>query len=397
MDGSSSAPAAIAYVDHAAETGGAEKSLLDIIERLDRSRFEPFLFCSEAANWLDEARLDGVSVHRVFAPGGLLDRQRDQLGGDILASSRDLFGAAQPVARLWRAFRETRPALVHTNTLKTHLLAGAASQLAARRLIWHLRDILDEGNALKWLVRAARRFRPRIIAISEAVRRSLRGADVDVRVIHNGTGLSSFRPDLNREQTRTSLGLRPSDIGVIIVGRLTPWKGHRELLRAFAAAAKQDPNLRLLVVGEVAFWEDAYETELQRMADDLRVGDRVQWLGFRDDVPDLLAASDIFALPSVDEPFGRAIVEAMGSERPVIATRSGGVPEIVVEGETGMLVTPGSDRELAAALLRLAGSEELRRRMGKAGRERAMRLFDVDRTAARVQELYEEMLAEHGN
>jgi glycosyltransferase involved in cell wall biosynthesis len=126
------------------------------------------------------------------------------------------------------------------------------------------------------------------------------------------------------------------------------------------------------------------------------IADQVQWLGFRDDVPELLAASDIFALPSVDEPFGRAIVEAMASEKPVVATRSGGVPEIVVEDETGLLVPPGDDRELAVALGRLAESEGLRRRMGKAGRERAMRLFDVDRTAARVQELYEEILSDRG-
>jgi glycosyltransferase involved in cell wall biosynthesis len=219
---------------------------------------------------------------------------------------------------------------------------------------------------------------------------------VDIRVIHNGTDLSSFRPNPNRDQTRASLGLAPGDIAVAIVGRLTPWKGHRELLRAFAAAARQHSGLRLLVVGEVAFWEDSYETELKQVAAEVGIADRVQWLGFRDDVPELLAASDIFALPSVDEPFGRAIVEAMASEKPVVATRSGGVPEIVVEDETGLLVPPGDDRELAVALGRLAESEGLRRRMGKAGRERAMRLFDVDRTAARVQELYEEILSDRG-
>ncbi len=396
MDGSPGAAAKIAYVDHAAETGGAEKSLLDIIERLDRSRYEPLLFCSRAADWLDEAQLDGVSVHRLFAPGGLLERKRDELKTGARVGSRDVIAFWRHVWRLYRAMRRERSALVHTNTLKTHLLAGAASRMARRPLVWHLRDILHEGKPLNWLLEAARRFRPTIIAISKAVEQSLCGADVDVRVIYNGTDLSSFRPDLNREQMRTSLGLAPSDIAVVIVGRLTPWKGHRELLRAFASAAKQHPGLRLLVVGEVAFWEDTYETELKQMAGDLQIAGGVQWLGFRDDVPELLGASDIFALPSVDEPFGRAIVEAMAGERPVVGTRSGGVPEIVVEGETGLLVPPGDDRELATALSRLAESEGLRRRMGKAGRERAMRLFDVDQTAARVQELYEEMLSGGG-
>jgi glycosyltransferase involved in cell wall biosynthesis len=396
MTGAEGRPAKIAYVDHAVDTGGAEKSLLDIIERLDRSRFEPALYCSQDASWLDEARLHEVAVHRVFAPGGLLDRKRDDLRGGLLAGRRDLVGALRPVGRLWRELWRERPALVHTNTLKTHLLAGSASHLAGCRLLWHLRDILEEGNALNWLLRAARRFQPKVIAISKAVERSLGEAEVDVVVIYNGTDLSAFRPGVNREATRSSLGLKPADIAVAIVGRLTPWKGHRELLRAVGALAGEQANVKLLVVGEVAFWEDIYEAELRRMAEDLRVADRVRWLGFRKDVPDILAASDIFALPSVDEPFGRAIVEAMACEKPVVATRSGGVPEIVVEGETGLLVSPGDDGELAAALRQLTGSEELRRRMGKAGRERAMRLFDVNRTAAQVQELYAQLLAEAG-
>jgi len=396
MDGSPGPPLKIAYVGQAAETGGAEKSLLDIIARLDRSRFGAALLCSEAADWLDEARLDGVSVRHVFARGGLLERTRGDLNAGAGLGGRDVIGSWRHVWRLYRAIRRERPALVHTNTLKTHLLAGAASRMARRRLVWHLRDILEDGSALQWLLNAARRFRPTVIAISEAVRSSLRGADVDVRLIYNGTDLSSFRPDRNREQTRKSLGLAARDTAIVIVGRLTPWKGHRELLRAFAAVGAMHPHLRLIVVGEVAFWEDGYETELKQLATDLGVADRVQWLGFRDDVPELLAAGDIFALPSVDEPFGRAIVEAMAGERPVVATRSGGVPEIVIEGETGLLVPPGDDRELALALGRLAESEGLRRRMGRAGRERAMRLFDVDRTATQVQELYEEILSDRG-
>ncbi len=384
--------ARIAYVDHASDIGGAEKSMTDVIARLDRSRYEPRLFCATDAKWLEGAALEDVAVERVFAPGGVLDRKRDDLAPGLLGNAQAVSQAVPPVARLYRGLRRYGPDLVHTNTLKTHLLGGAAARLSRCRLLWHLRDILDPGNALGLLLRAARRLQPKVIAISEAVRRSLQGGEVDVVVVYNGTNLAAFRPSARREALRAGLGLQPEHIAIAIVGRLTPWKGHRELLRAFAEVVREAPNARLLVVGEVAFWEDTYEEELRDLAAELGVEGLVQWLGFRSDVPDVLGASDIFALPSIDEPFGRAVVEAMAVELPVIGTRSGGVPEIVVEGETGLLVQPGDPADLARALTRLVRDADVRRSMGKAGRARAADLFDVDRTAARVQAVYEEML-----
>jgi glycosyltransferase involved in cell wall biosynthesis len=384
--------ARIAYVDHATDVGGAEKSMTDIIARLDRSRYEPRVYCATDAKWLEGTGLEEATLERVFAPGGVLERKRDDLAPGLLGNAQAVGQAAAPVARLYRRFRRHQPHLVHTNTLKAHLLGGAAAWLARRRLLWHLRDILDEGNALGMLRRAARRFRPKVIAISEAVRRSLQGGEVDVVVVHNGTNLTAFRPSPRREALRAALGLAPEHVAIAIVGRLTPWKGHRELLRAFAEVAREAPNARLLVVGEVAFWEDSYGPELHELARTLGVGELVSWLGFRRDVPDVLAASDVFALPSIDEPFGRAVVEAMAVELPVIGTRSGGVPEIVVQGETGLLVAPGDAADLAKALLRLVRDADLRRAMGRAGRARATDLFNVDRTAERVQGVYAEML-----
>jgi glycosyltransferase involved in cell wall biosynthesis len=392
MADASRRPARIVYVDHATDIGGAEKSLLDLIARLDRARFEPTLLCAEGAEWLEPEPPAAVAIERVFGPSGVFGRKRDEVRGGLLGSRGDLLGAIGPVGRLWRRFRRLKPDIVHTNTLKAHLLAGASAHLARRRLVWHLRDILSEGEALRWLLRGARAFRPAIIAISEAVKQSLRGAYRNVRVIHNGTDLAAFHPLTDRQGARASLGLQPEEVAICIVGRLTPWKGHRELLQAFSEVMREVPRAKLLVVGEVAFWEDSYEAELKALAEGLGVAGRVSWLGFRRDVPDILGAADIFALPSVDEPFGRVVVEAMACEKPVVATRSGGVPEIMNEGETGILVPPGEVQALARALVTLARDADLRARMGQAGRQRALATFDVNRTAARVQELYEEIL-----
>lgn len=386
-------PARIAYVDHASEIGGAEKSLADLILRLDRSRFAPVVLCPEAAEWVSELLTANVPIRPAFHSAGVLELRRDDLAEGSHGRVRAALQAAPVVWRLWRCLTAVRPHIVHTNTLKTHLLGGAAARLAGRPLLWHLRDILEPGGGLDLLRSTAQRLRPRVIAISEAVRRSLAELDVDVSVIYNGIDLTKFRPLPNRDALRANLGLTPADIAIIVVGRLTPWKGHRELLRAIAELAPEEANIQLLVVGEIAFWEDDYEVELRELADSLGVSERVRWLGFRSDIPELLSASDIFALPSVNEPFGRALVEAMAVELPVVANRSGGAPEVVADGETGLLVRPGDHKELAVALLRLARNPKLRHSMGKAARTRAARLFDANRTAQQIQAIYEQVLS----
>lgn len=382
------APIRVGFVDHALQLGGAQKSLLELIAHLDRDRFEPVVVCSRGASWLDRPELRGVELAPVLQPTPLLERRRDDLGRSALADLRDALAGARLAAGLRRELIALRVDLVHSNTLKAHLLASVAARRARLPLIWHVRDILQGRAARGWLLRAGRLARPRVIAISEAVAAQFTGAGLDITLIHNGVPLDRFTPGPPAEDLRRRLGLSPEDDVLCIVGRLTPWKGHLTLLEAVAAVAARRPRVRLVVGGEVAFWERAYEDELRAHADRLGIADRVLWLGFRDDVPDILRLCDVFVLPSVDEPFGRAIIEAMAVARPVVATRSGGVPEIVAEGETGLLVAPGDASGLADALLALLSDPGRARLMGERGMARARECFDVRRVARQVQELW---------
>lgn len=176
------------------------------------------------------------------------------------------------------------------------------------------------------------------------------------------------------------------------LGRLTPWKGHRTLLQAFAKVVAQRPEARLLVVGEVAFWADEYGEELRALADRLDLNGRVIWAGFRADVPELLRLCEVLVLPSRNEPFGRVLIEAMATAKPVVATNSGGAPEIVVPNETGLLVPPEDAQGLAEALVQLLSDAALRERLGAAGLARAREHFDVRRVVSQVEGIYEEML-----
>lgn len=382
----------IAYVDHAVQIGGAEKSLVELIAHLDRSRYEPVIVHAPGAEWLCYARDCGAGLHPGVPPSPLYETRRDELTGGVVAAVGRASGALEPVVGLWREIGWLGPALVHTNSTKMHILAGMAARLQGLPVVWHMRDLLVEPGARSLLARAARLVRPEVIAISEAVATQFDTMGCRVHVVPNGIPLDRFTPAPEPEGLRGELGV-PEDVPVVcVVGRLTPWKGHQVLLRAWRRVLERVSEARLVVVGEVAFWEDDYAEDLRRLADELGIAHRVHWAGFREDVADILRMSDLLVLPSIDEPFGRVIIEAMATARPVVATASGGVPEIVEEGRTGLLVPPGQAEPLADAIVRVLMNEATARAMGEAGRRRALERFDVRRVAQQVQEVYEAIL-----
>ncbi|MGE5530817.1 MAG: glycosyltransferase family 4 protein [Bacteroidota bacterium] len=384
----------IGFLDHAEDIGGAEQSLLELVPQIDRRRYEPIIMHSAAANWVNQPALADVRHVAAVQSSAVLGAKRDELKPGVLASWQHLHGSRRLALSLRRTILEDHIDLVHTNALKSHLLGGLAARLARRPVVWHMRDILTEPAARKWLLQAARMINPYVIAISEAVAEQfapLRDR-LQLRVVHNGIPLDKFRPEAPPPGLREELGLSERDQVVLVVGRLTPWKGHRTLLEAMKLVRERHPRARLLVVGAVTFWEAAYESELRAKAEAEGVADIVQWLGFRYDVAEVLRLCDVFVLPSVGEPFGRAIVEAMASEKPVVGIRAGGVPEVIKDGETGLLVRPHDPQELALALSRLLDDPEQARQMGEAGRRRANRYFDIRRVAREVQEVYVEVL-----
>ena len=178
-----------------------------------------------------------------------------------------------------------------------------------------------------------------------------------------------------------------------MVARIHWWKGQDLFLRAAARIAREVPHARFVLVGDVVPGEEWRREALKREIARMGIGDRVVWAGYREDIPQVMAALDVLVLPSTEpEPFGRVIVEAMATERPVIASAHGGPVESVVHGETGLLFPPQDEEALAAAMKQLARDPDLRVRMGKAGRARVLEKYTVDRHVAAFQSLYEEIL-----
>jgi glycosyltransferase involved in cell wall biosynthesis len=189
-----------------------------------------------------------------------------------------------------------------------------------------------------------------------------------------------------RAESRSEFGWGPDEVVAICVARFAAQKAHDVLLRAFAEAATTAPNLRLLLVGDDPFGDGRQRAEA--LAAELELGDRVHFAGIRRDVPALLAASDLFVMASLWEGLGLVFLEAMAAGLPVLSTRVSAIPEVVVEGETGVLVPPGEVSPLAAGLVDLARDPERRATLAAAGRARVRELFGLERMWAETLDLY---------
>jgi glycosyltransferase involved in cell wall biosynthesis len=369
----------ILYVDHGEGLGGAEYSLLLLMRYLDPSRFKPVLACGSGplARAAQTAAIDTriTSVPQLRGrPTALLQLGRS---GRVLA----------------QLIRSEQADFVHANTMRASFTATLAARLARRPLIWHARDIYGAGQiGSTWYPALMSRLARAVVANSRAVARTIPRRDV--RVIYNGVELDRFAPDREARAVRTALGLSECDVLIGTIGRMQPWKGHHHFIEAAARVSLQLPQVQFLIVGGRVFQADAdYEQQLRTQAIELGLGDRMHFVGQRENVQDWLAAMDIFAHCSQAEPFGRVVVEAMAAARPVVAFADGGVPEIVVDGETGQLTPPGDVSALARALFELAADRDRATRLGRAGRVRAEEVFSAEAHARQMEDLYLELVS----
>jgi glycosyltransferase involved in cell wall biosynthesis len=237
------------------------------------------------------------------------------------------------------------------------------------------------------------RKRDRVVTVGEAVRQALihnEGITAGrVEVIYNGIPLDRFEPRLTtseRVATRAEIGVEPDDLVLIQVARLDYLKDHATAIRTFERVAARLPGARLVVVGDGPE-RGAIADLVQQRA----LGSKVLLLGRRDDIPRLLAASDIVLLTSISEGIPLTLIEAMAAERPVVSTHVGGVAEVVADGQTGLLAPAGDDAALAEHILRLADDPGRRDQMGRAGRRRANDRFSESRMHDAYRRIYAEM------
>jgi glycosyltransferase involved in cell wall biosynthesis len=378
----------ILHVSNVSRISGAENSLLQLLQGTDRREFEPLAALPGPGPLAEE--LARLAVPAFYAP---LARPRRTLNPVRLASLAGRTAAASLV--LARESRRHGVCLIHAHTTAAFRAAGPAARMAGVPCVWHVRDI----RRLSSLDRRLGRFANAAIAVSEAVLKEsglsqCRG--LDLRVIPNGIDADAFESRARRGMFRQELGLGPEDPLLLVAAQMVPWKGHRDFLRAVASVRGRHHRTVAALAGDDLFGDyPRYVPELRRLAASLGLEQAVRFLGYRTDVPTLMADADILVIPSDAEPFGRVALEAMAVGTPVVGRWTGGLPEVIADGVTGRLarsLEADAAEALGQVISDLLSDPEARAAMGKAGRTRVRELFGLERHAAEVCAVYRHVL-----
>lgn len=368
------------------DVGGAQE-LLVLLARYAAPRFRLVVCCLQSGRGIaDRLEAAGAEVH-------VWGRTRASIVRPVRFLSYFLGGLGD----ILRLCATVRPAVIHCHLADGMLLGVLASFFAGapRVVITKHSPVLlpqrrwyDPRKFLRWAVLwLFYRRADAIAAVSEQVRQSLlaRFGLPPGRVVTIVNGVPIPPEDTPRpEGLRASLGLGPEDVAVLNVGRLVPVKGQIHLVAAMARLAGDRPRLKLFIAGEGPCRE-----ALTRAVAAASLTDRIRLLGDRSDVAALYAATDVAVVASLSEGTSLALIEAMAAGKPIVATAVGGNPDLLVHGQSALLVPPGDPAALAGALARLVDDPALGRRLGRAARDKARADFPIERVAAAYAALWE--------
>jgi glycosyltransferase involved in cell wall biosynthesis len=360
--------------------GGTEKQVMTLSRALDPERY----------------RLEFACLRRWGPFIEELEERGIPLNDYSIASFYSVKGVAQQ-ARFARDLARGGVQIVHAYSFYGNVFAVGPARLARTQVV--IASIRDRGAYLSPLQRRVQRHVCRlahcVLANADSVKDWLVADGYDpasIRVIHNGVDLSRFNGTPNAGRVRQELGLPAEAPIVAVVSRLNRMKGLEQFIQAAPGVLAAHPDTRFLIVGETPPFDRPYLDELKSLAERCGVGERVIFTGLRADVPELLASATVAVMPSLNEALSNSLLESMAAGAPTVATRVGGTPEALADGETGLLVEPGDVEALGRAINRLLAAPELAARLGAAARTRIEQRFSIARMVAATAQLYEELL-----
>lgn len=356
------------------DIGGAEKVLLSLVRKLDKDKYNIMVgYMKGEGNLVEDFREAGVKVFNL--------KMRTRV--DVRA-----------VIRLYRLLKKENIKIIHTHLIQADICGFLAGKGAGVPVIISTKhgpnEFRKRFSIPVWLDGIFGNHSDRIFAVSQAVKDFLmeweKISKDKFTVINNGIDLEEFNIDIDIPRKKEELGLSLSSKVVGSVGRLDECKGYMFFLKAMPKILEHVPEARFIFVGE-----GPLRSKLEKMSRELKVEQNIIFLGVRRDIPEILSAMDLFVLPSIVEGFGIVLLEAMAMGKPVIASRVGGIPEIVKDGVTGILVEPASPSDLASSIVKLLKDPLEAKRIGEAGREEVKRRFTAEAMTQKIELVYNEI------
>jgi len=380
----------ILYVNHTGQVSGAEKILLSILRGLDHTRYEPYVLCPPQGELAREVRALGAE----WLPWPVLRARFTWRPDHVLQGIASLCAA---VISLRRQLRTVDPNLIHANSVRAGIAASMAAIGTRKPVIWHVHDTLPRhpvSTAIRIIAHLTRNTR--VVAVSHATAKRFSGLlpfGTRVRTIYNGVDLNRFSVGRSGQSAfREHIGVPEDDFLVCSIGQICARKGLRELVDAMRQIHPQAPNMHLAIVGKVVFQhEEAYLHELCADVKEAGLEGCVHLTGELANVSPALQAADLLVLNSRDEPFGLVLIEAMASGTPVLATRVGGVPEIVSDSENGWLIANGDTAALSSKLLDLSQDRSALTRVAQTAHRTTCPQFSLERFQNELIQFYAEL------
>lgn len=384
-------------LESGSSTGGIQHTTLYLVEGLAQARWDPLVVCPEEGELPEACRRAGVAVKILARPPvcstSFWITNRIKLPNPLawLWDVGSILIAAHRVAGL---LRQEQPDLLVTKGLLCHFYGGLAARMAGVPCLWHVEDFVSRrfGGIYRWVFAQAAGWLPSRLSVngSPVLAQIPTGARRRTSVACNGVNAKIFRPGLDGSQVRRELGIEPGQLVIGNVARLTPWKGQDLLLDAYAQLVRNLSGTRLLLVGAPLFESPAFEHRLRSKVRDLELTDHVIFAGHRTDIPQVLAAMDIFAYTALEKDiWPLSLLQAMATGLPVVAFDIAGVREPIGDDENAVMVPVGQIDLFTQALRELAMDGELRRRLSLAARRRAESALTIERYVMQMEASFE--------
>ncbi len=383
----------VCFINHTAETGGAEFALVRLLETLDRRVWEPVVVFGEDGPAVQILRDRSYECYVLTLATEVGKARRESLRGLRFGQCQAALGY---VGTLWKFIRDRAVDVVHTNSMKAHVLGGLAARLARVPFVWHLRDSLHPAclpnQAVRVMRGLARTLPDSLITVSRSVAVDALGPQRFSRacVVYDGVDTALFEGD---RPSPPSPELRQCwTVG--IVGRLCPWKGQHVFLKAAENLVRKGVSVRFEILGGPLFGQESYEKTLREMARSVDLEGRVKFEGFVHDVPERIRQWDVLVHASTaPDPCPNVVIEAMASRVPVVGASSGGVPELLDNGRCGVLFEPGDAEGLSSGIHALLRNPSERVRLAGDAFSRARDLYRSERVAREVEQEWQRVCA----